>query len=201
MIMQTIRVKAKATSSPALAQACWEPEGSILSCTIKYRAGDNQERDSKYPLRDYLDQRWPLPEVAPIIDAGSLSLDLDDRKRLVEVYIRTSPAEWVTRGIRPAMGDGGEAFFEAPFEDDGRARCQPIQAVEYDPQQGIVSLNWGAVDRWCIVAPTLALGLAPDGTLMKIQMSEFWLPAPKPRPESVWERLKRRLGAPSSSAR
>ncbi|MGB3433047.1 hypothetical protein [Achromobacter sp.] len=199
--MQTIPVRPKTTPSPALALASWEPEGGILSCSVEYPFVERREQGPEYPLRDFLDQQWPQPETAWIIDAGSLTLDLDDRKRLVEVYLRTNPADWILQPIQPAQGDVAEPFLEAPFEADGRVRCQPIQEAQYDPQRGIVCLSWGDVDHWCIIAPRLALGLAADGGLTKIQMSEFWIPVPKTRGETTWERVKRKLGLPADRAR
>jgi len=76
------------------------------------------------------------------------------------------------------------------------AECAPIEEVLYDADQGIFCLSWGEAQRWCNVAPTLALGLAADGSLMKIQLSDFRYSEPKCRAESAWERLKRKLRPP-----
>ncbi|WP_156902791.1 hypothetical protein [Achromobacter sp. MFA1 R4] len=188
-----IRIDPRPATALALSQASWDPKGGILSCTIEYPVVADQADKPAYPLRDFLDRQWPEPEPIWIVDAGPLTLDLDDRKRLVEVYLLASPATWTLQPIEPAQGDVAEPYLEAQFDEGGHAKCQPIQEEQYDPQQGIVCLSWGPADHWHIISPTLALGLASDGTLMKIQISEFRLPIPKPRPKSAWERLKHRL--------
>lgn len=106
---------------------------------------------------------------------------LDSEGRLHDFDIRTDLIQRFLHPIAPGDADYVEPYIQASFDEGGDAECCPIEEALYDPAQGIVCLSWGAADRWCNIAPTLALGLAADGKLMKIQLSEFWPRVPEAR--------------------
>lgn len=193
--MTIVAVVPKPTVDPARVEVLWDADIQGLYCRIAYPE-KTRVQDKSTALRDMLDAQWPLPQPRRMIVArgpGGISMALDAEERLRDFDIRTDLTERVLPPIASADADYMEPYIQASFDEGGDAECPAIEEAIYDSAQGIVCLSWGAADLWCIVAPTLALGLAADGALMKIQLSEFSIPAPKPRQESAWERLKRKF--------
>jgi hypothetical protein len=198
--MTPITVTPVPTTSPARVEIIWEAVSQNLCCTIEYPE-KALVRHELTPLRDFLDAQWPTAQRRRMIIGGQFSMVLDSETRLHDFDIR---ADFTERVLQPiARGDAiyMEPCIHAAFDNGGDAKCLPIEEALFDPEQRIVCLSWGVVDHWCVIAPTLSLGLAPDGELMKIQISDFLISAPEPRPESSWERLKRRFMPPADRAR
>lgn len=198
--MTTVAVIPNPTVIPADVEVLWDADIQNLYCKIAYPQKERVHDKSK-ALRDMLDAQWPLPRPRRMIVAGDLSMALDSEGRLCDFDIRADLMERALQPVPSTDGDYVEPYMQAAFDDGGDAKCSPIEEALYDSAQGIACLSWGAVDRWYTVAPTLALGLAIDGALMKIQLSEFWIPASEAQPESAWARLKRRFGPQSSNSR
>ncbi|WMD21370.1 hypothetical protein RAS12_03105 [Achromobacter seleniivolatilans] len=173
--MSTISVDAQPAIAPARVSVGWDSDIHNLYCTIEYPAKNTTDPAPPRLLSDVLDQQWPLPIPRWVIVADALSMVLDAGKRLKDFDIRTNPSDWTLTSIAPAIGAFAQPYVQAPFDDHGDATCRPVEAEEYDSEHGIFCLSWGQAQRWCVVAPTLALGLAEDGALMRIQLSEFWV--------------------------
>ena len=178
--MSSVTITPLHTISPARVEVIWETSSQNLCCTIEYPEKVRVDQEST-ALRDFLDAKWPLPRPRRMIVGGEFSMVLDSEGRLHDFDIRTELTQRVLHPIAPCDADYMEPYIQASFDEGGDAECSPIEEALYDPAQGIVCLSWGAADRWCNIAPTLALGLAADGKLMKIQLSEFWPRVPKAR--------------------
>ncbi|WP_139208570.1 hypothetical protein [Achromobacter sp. NFACC18-2] len=178
--MSPLAVTCRPTISPPRVEVIWEAPSQNLCCTIEYpeKAPVGQESSA---LRDFVNAKWPLPRPRRMIVGGEFSMVLDSEGRLHDFDIRTDLIQRFLHPIAPGDADYVEPYIQASFDEGGDAECCPIEEALYDPAQGIVCLSWGAADRWCNIAPTLALGLAADGKLMKIQLSEFWPRVPEAR--------------------
>mgnify|MGYP000092799324 CR=1 FL=1 len=189
--MITVTVIPRPTISPARVEVIWEPAAQNLYCRIEYPTRDRTDQEST-ALRDMLDAQWPEPQPRRMIVAGQLSMVLDDEERLSNFDILANPTKGVLHPIATAA-NFVEPCVQTSFDDQGDARCPPLEEELYDAEHGIFCLSWGSAHRWLSIAPNLALGLASDGSLMKIQLTDFWISAPKPQAENAWKRLTRRL--------
>ncbi|MGB3435560.1 hypothetical protein [Achromobacter sp.] len=198
--MTAVTVIPRPAISPARVEILWDADVQNLYCTIEYPERDRSKHEST-ALRDMLDAQWPLPQPRRMIFGGHLSMGLDAEERLSNLDILTNATDWILHPLAPVSADFMQPYIQVAFEEHGDAECAPIEEVLYDADQGIFCLSWGEAQRWCNVAPTLALGLAADGSLMKIQLSDFRFSEPKCRAESAWERLKRKLRPPAGRFR
>lgn len=192
--MDTIPVTVEPELAPANATVDWDRAGYV-TCRLESPPPPH----AGHVLRDVVDASFHIRRPRYLIIVDTLTITLDEHRRLVEMEMFTNPKQWKSGPNPPVGADAVSGFpvIDAPFDDDGRASEEAAPEIRYDPESRTLCLAWGMAQRWIHAASNVTLGLAEEGGFKQIRLAGLDVPEEDriedARKTGFWARLRRRL--------
>jgi hypothetical protein len=147
-----------------------------VSCEVDYSPSASPP-EPQSSLSDLLDARFGIDPPSYVLTAGTLSMLLDQQRRLVRLDFYTNPGQWTVRGAEPLADPADRtAHIETQFDQHGHAEDMGAPVVFYEPGHGALYLSWGPASHWYGIAPALAIGVADENRLTQIRLLGLTIP-------------------------
>ncbi|MBC8721816.1 hypothetical protein OKW38_003272 [Paraburkholderia sp. MM5496-R1] len=170
----TVYTTAPATGVSATVR--WDEESSTLFCEVNYSPLPSP-REPQSSLSDLLDVRFGIGTPSYVLTAGTLSMLLDQHRRLTRLDFYTNPERWTVRMSEPLTDPTDRTpHIETEFDEHGHADDMEPPVIVYEPRDGTLYLSWGPVSHWYGIAPALAIGVADDKRLTQIRLHGLTIP-------------------------
>jgi hypothetical protein len=154
----------------------WDEESFTVSCEVNYSRLPSPP-EPQNSLSDLLDARFSIGAPSYVLTAGTVSMLLDQHRRLARLDFYTNPERWTVRVSEPlALPTDRSPHIETEFDEHGHAEDMGAPVVFYEPRQGTLYLSWGPVSHWYGIAPALAIGVADDERLTQIRLHGLTIP-------------------------
>ncbi|MGF6807981.1 hypothetical protein OKW30_003107 [Paraburkholderia sp. Clong3] len=160
------------TSPPATGVSAivrWDEQSSTLTCEVKYPPLPSPP-EPQNNLSDLLDARFRIGAPSCVLTAGTLSMLVDQHRRLIGLDFYTNPERWTVRTSELADPTDETPHIESEFDAHGHAHDMGAPEVFYEPRDGTLYLSWGTVSHWYGIASALAIGVDEDKRLTQIRL-------------------------------
>ncbi|MCC8401297.1 hypothetical protein LJ655_05195 [Paraburkholderia sp. MMS20-SJTN17] len=152
------------------ATARWDEESFTVFCEVNCPPLPSPP-EPQASLSDVLDARFGIGAPAYVMTAGTLSMHLDQQRRLAGLDFYTNPERWTVRIAEQFTDPANRTpHIETQFDEHGHAQDIGAPEVFYEPRHGILDLSWGSVTHWYGIAPTLAIGIDDHKRLTRIRL-------------------------------